>query len=90
MKISYRNFYLKCAVAGVSCLSVIRDAGCSSCVLASIKKGRNIRPVTLKKIASALGVSPEELLEGESRRVIQNDNLYCPHCGAKIMKGDTK
>lgn len=65
MKISYRKFYIKCANVGLPCLAVIEKAGCSSCVLDGIKKGRNIQPVTLKKIATALNVAPEELLEGE-------------------------
>ena len=65
MKIDYRKFYLACCNAGISAVSAMDAANVSTCVLTSIKKGRSIRPITLKKIATALNVDPAELLEGE-------------------------
>ena len=65
MKISYRKFFIACAAAGLTFNAVIEKAGVSSFVLSSIRQGRNVNASTVGKLAAALGVSPERLLEDE-------------------------
>ncbi len=65
MRINYKKFFLLCADAGLSTVDVIRKANCSTCVLANMKNGKDLRSKTVSKIAAALNVKPAELITEE-------------------------
>lgn len=65
MQINYKKFFLLCADAGLSTVDVIRKAKCSTCVLASMKNGKDLRSKTVSKIAAALNVKPADLVTEE-------------------------
>ena len=62
MRINYKKFFLLCADAGLSTVEAIRQAKCSTCVLANMKNGKDLRSKTVSKIAAALKVKPEDLI----------------------------
>ena len=66
MIIDTRKFDLACAEVCLSACSVLRNAGVSTCVLPSIKKGKHLRPCTVGKIAKSLGYKPVDLIKEDN------------------------
>ena len=65
MKISDRKFSIACAVLSVTKSAVVEKAGISCRVLSNIKAGKNLNALTVGKLANALGIPVENLLEDE-------------------------
>lgn len=65
MRVSYRKFFLACAAVSSTMNAIIAQAGVSCAILNSIRQGRNVNAATIGKLAAALGVTAESLLEDE-------------------------
>lgn len=65
MRINYQKFFIACAKAGLKVTDAVKRAGCKIAVLSSIKHGKNVNAATAGKLAAALGVPVEELLDLE-------------------------
>lgn len=63
MRINYQKFFIACATAKMTMSAVVEKAGVSCFVLSRIKQGKNVNAATAGKLAAALGVPVEELLE---------------------------
>lgn len=63
MKINYEKFFIACARAEMTMTAVVNKTGLSCFVLSRIKQGKNVNAATAGKLAAALGVPVEELLE---------------------------
>ena len=57
------KFFLLCAKKCETVSNILKKAGLSTAVLASIKKGKNVKAETAGKLALALGCEPEELFK---------------------------
>ena len=64
MKIGNRKLDMELARKCIS-LSALRDSGLSPQTITRIRNGAEVKPVTLGKIAKALGVDPENIIEKE-------------------------
>lgn len=65
MKLNYLAFYIACSKAGLKVTDAVKRAGCNIAVLSSIKHGKNVNAATAGKLAAALGVPVEDLLDLE-------------------------
>lgn len=65
MKINARKFFSMCAERGYLLRDVATLTGVCYNTLRRIRNGEPVRLDTLRKIAKALNVSPEKLLEDE-------------------------
>mgnify|MGYP002771608125 CR=1 FL=1 len=63
MRISCQKLFLACAKAKMSKTQAINTAGLSTGILSAIKQGKNVNAATAGKLAAALGVPVEDLLE---------------------------
>lgn len=64
MKINNRKLDLELARRCIS-LSALRGNGLSPQTITRIRNGADVKPVTVGKIAKALGVDPAEIIEME-------------------------
>lgn len=65
MRISYQKFFIACAKSKMTMSSAIEKAMLSSIILNKIKHGKNVNAATAGKLAAALGVPVEDLLDLE-------------------------
>ena len=65
MRINYQNFFIACAKSKITMSAAIKKAALSSLILNKIKHGKNVNAATAGKLAAALGVPVEELLDLE-------------------------
>ena len=63
MKINYQKFFIACARAKTTMTEAVKKARLSRLILHRIKQGKNVNAATAGKLAAALGVPVEELLE---------------------------
>ncbi len=62
MIIDYQKFFIACAKAKITASAAVEKAGLSSFILTKIKKGNNVTALTVGKLAEALNISVEDLL----------------------------
>lgn len=65
MRISYQKFFIACAKSKMTMSAAMEKASLSSIILSKIKHGKNVNAVTAGKLAVALGLPVEELLDLE-------------------------
>ncbi len=65
MRINYQKFFIACAKANMTMSAAVEKAGVSCFILSSIKHGKNVNAATAGKLAAALGVPVEDLLDLE-------------------------
>lgn len=65
MRINYQKFFIACAKSKMTMSAAVEKAAVSCFVLSSIKQGKNVNAVTAGKLAAALGVPVEDLLDLE-------------------------
>lgn len=65
MRINYQKFFIACAKSRMTMSAAMEKAKLSCFVLNRIKQGKNVNAVTAGKLAAALGVPVEDLLDLE-------------------------
>ena len=65
MKIQQTKFEIALAKARLTKTSLAKKAGISSATITKLLAGNNSAPITVGKIAVALGVDPVEIIEEE-------------------------
>nr|DAW24639.1 MAG TPA: LAMBDA REPRESSOR (TRIPLE MUTANT)/DNA COMPLEX-DNA COMPLEX, DOUBLE HELIX, TRANSCRIPTION-DNA.1A [Caudoviricetes sp.] len=65
MRINYQKFFIACATAKMTMSAAVEKANISCFILSRIKHGKNVNAATAGKLAAALGVPVEELLDLE-------------------------